>query len=449
MLRKFVVNLMPDDAGGGGGAAVAEPPAGGEKGNIPASSTTPAQDDAFGDAFAELEKIGREEEHQGDKPAATPEKPAAEKPDAKPKETARDETGKFTKQPDKPAEKAKSDEAPKDEEIAPEKMAPKQLREAYGKLNKQLRELKAEQAKAKTTPPADDPEKKTLQERLEAREKEYAALQDEIRFTAYERSAEYKEKYEKPFLTAWQAGQERASKLKVVEEKNPETQEVLQPARAGTQEDFDTLMRILDDDEAATYAAKLFGPKAPMLLFHRERVQEANQSRRNALEEFKKTGSEREKQFNEQRTKQAQAVRTMFEAAKNSGIEKYPQYFKPDEADPKTKELLEKGFRLADRAFGAPDEPGEKPLTPEQRIQLQAAVRNSYGAFQRVAYDLRKQSALVKELRAKLDEYEESDPNKGGEAGKGGGGKTSESAAQAALAAESPEAAFDATFGKA
>src|SRR5439155_3548115 len=120
-------------------------------------------------------------------------------------------------------------------------------------------------------------------------------------------------------------------------EQKDDLDNVVQPGRKGTQEDFDTLMRIQDDDEAATWASKLFGPKAPMLLFHRERVQEANNQRRNALEEFRKTGSEREKQRMELITNHQKTVRTIFDKTKDAGIEQYPQFFKPSDDDPKTK----------------------------------------------------------------------------------------------------------------
>lgn len=417
------------------------PPAEGERGNIP-SEPSSTHADSLGEAFAEMDTAFGEPAAPA--PPPSPGKPAAPaKPSEKPQPASQKEPppkgpdGKFLPRDKAPAEPAKPAEAPI------EKMAPAELRKAYVELRKKHAALEEERTKAAAAPrtaePQEDPEKQQLTERLTEREKRLQTLEEELRFTAYERSDEYKEKFEKPFLSAWQTGQERASRLKVVEQKN-EMEEIVSAARQGTGDDFNTLMLIQDDDQAADWAHKTFGHKAPALLYHRERVQEANLAKHKALEEYQKNGSEREKQRSQMIESHTKAVRTLYHKTVEAGIEKYPQYFKPDDADPKTKELLNKGMRLADRALGAPDVEGEKPLTGEERIKLQAAVRNCFGGFQNMAYQLAKERKTRVELEKRLADYEASEP-------KGGDGRAGGRAAPAEGESESPEGAFDAAFG--
>lgn len=413
-------------------------PAEGERGNIPNEPAAP-HEESLGEAFAEMERAFGE---PPSKPAAEPTKPAEPSKPAEPKPGVppKGPDGKFLPRKDqaKAAEPAKEQ---KPTEPPVEKMSPPELRKAYEALRRKHAALEEERSKAAAAPPPEpqeDPEKKQLSERLTEREKRMQELEDELRFTAYERSAEYKEKYEQPFISAWQVGQDRAARLKTIEQRD-EMEEITAPARQGTAEDFNNLMLIQDDDEAAAWANKTFGPKAAILLYHRERVQEANSAKQKALEEFKSQGSEREKQRAQLIENHTKAIRALYHKSTVSGVEKYPQFFKPDPADPKTKTLLEKGMRLADRALGAPDVEGEKPLTGEERVKLQAAMRNCFGGFQNIAYQLQKERALRADLEKKLADYEASEP-KGGD-GRAGG------RSPVATEDETPEAAFDAHFG--
>jgi hypothetical protein len=199
-------------------------------------------------------------------------------------------------------------------------------------------------------------------------------------------------------------------------------------------------MLIQDDGEAAEWATKMFGAQAPSLLYHREKVMEANIAKQAAIEQFKTQGSEREKQRAEMTENHTKAVRQLYHKTREAGIEKYPQFFKPDPEDPKTGELLNKGMRLADRALGAPDEQGEKPLNVEERIKLQAAMRNCFGSFQNIAYQLQKERKSRVELEKRLADYEASEP-------KGGDGHAGGRAAPTDADSENPESAFNSRFG--
>ena len=411
-------------------AEIAAPPA--APAESPRTLSRPAPDvsgNTFNDpeAFAALDALAVDD---GGPPDDIP--PVKEAP-AKP----RDEAGKFAK-PEKPAEKAVEKPAEKVPEKAPakveqkvpekveelesddldvEKAAPKELRQAYKAKQKRLAEILKERDewKSKASKPVDDTEKKSLAEKLAEREQRIAAYEERLRFTDYSQSDEYKEKYQTPFEDAYLAGRARMAGLKTVERKDEETGAVTQSSRQGTAEDFDELMKIGDDDRAADWAVEHFGNKASLALFHRERVQELNGAKKKALEEYRKTGSEREKQRVAQMETFQKNFNEWVEKANVEAAEKYPAWFKPDENDPKGNELLEKGAHLLARvkANGAPVKEGDKPMSHEELAKAVSAVWNKATAFDRVAHRDAAKSKRIKELEAKLAEYEESQPGPG------------------------------------
>lgn len=361
---------------------------------------------AGSDAWSTLESLGAE-------PPATPAspEPGTPAPPAKP-DLYRGPDGKFVK----PTEAPKPGEKPTEPAATPpEKMAPKQLRDAYEALKAKHAALETErnQMAAKLAePPKEDPEKKSLAERLTAREKRLAEIEDELKFSAFERSQEYKDRYEKPFVDAYLLGRAKTAALSVATEEGK---------RAGTAEDFDTLMKIADDEEAAEWAAQTFGAKAPMVLFHRERVQELNQARNQAVQDYRKNGSEREKAKQQQLEDFRKNFTAAVEQRRKESAEKYPHFFKPDPNDPKSQEYLDRGQALVDRviANGAPVKDGDTQMNPAELADAVAAIRNKAAAFDRVAHDLFAARKTIKDLQAKLDGFQQSvpGPGQGGKAG--------------------------------
>jgi hypothetical protein len=397
----------------------------------PAFTHPPLAEPAGSEAFGDLESLATDNgQPEPAKPDAAPEKPRAA-------------DGKFTK-PEPAKAPAKAPEKPVDKVLTPEtpqeKMAPKQLREAYEGLKRKQAEMEAKykELETKASKPADDPEKKTLAERLAAREQRLKEVEDELRFTDYSKSEEYKQRFEKPFVDAYVNARARVAGLKTVEKRN-ELEEVTQASRQGTAEDFDHLMKIGDDNDAAEWATERFGNKAPIVLSHRERVQELNHARNAAVDDYRAKGSERDKaRAMEQETMQksfGEAVEHHTKAA----IEKYPQWFKPDETDAKGNEILERGQHMVKRVLsnGAPLKEGEQPMTPAQYASAVAAVRNKAAAFDRLAHRHNQASSRIKALEAELAAFKGSEPGKGEV--KGGIAPTGE---------ETPEGAFDKAFGQ-
>jgi len=404
---------------------------------IPSGAREPAGSDAFGD----IDALGTDD--------GKPE--PAQRPEAKEgnKDFVRGPDGKFAprtpvQEPEKPKAELDKPELPKPElekattppaEVPSEKMAPKQLREAYEALKAKHKALETEHTtlKTKASTPAEDPEKKTLAERLAAREKRLQEVEDELRFTDYSKSEEYKEKYEKPFVEAYMNGRARIASMKLAAKTNEETGEII-PGREATAADFDALMKISDDDVAADWAVEHFGSKASLVLIQRERVQELNQARNKALEEFRKIGSEREKT----RATELETFRKRFGEIVDTNIksaaEKYPQWFQPDPADAKGNEMLEKGQHLVARvvANGAPVKEGDKPMTPEEYASAVAAVRQKAGAFDRLAQRHQAATARIAELEKELQQYKASVPGPGD--GKGAAGVIDEETIDGAMA---------------
>jgi hypothetical protein len=143
------------------------------------------------------------------------------------------------------------------------------LRKAYDALKAENATLKKQFEEAKKATPADDPEKKRLGEtnaqylkRIESLEKQAQTLEEHVKFADFTKSTEYKEKYYQPFVDSYNEGRAATANLKIIERKNGED-EIIQPARQATAEDFDAIMSIRDDGEAADKAYAQGGGRSP------------------------------------------------------------------------------------------------------------------------------------------------------------------------------------------
>ena len=378
-------------------AAVAEAPA------APASSTP----QPFNDAFADLEGFTSQPGDEG------PPKTGRSKsePDAPPVDKGEVETP-----PDvEPKPEDKAPEKPKPEDKSPEKPKSRivELSKAYEGLKARHKQLeqsllaKDAEIEAIKGKPSEDPEKKTLQERLTEREKRLADLENEIRFSRYESSQEYKEKYEQPFVDAWQAGRSKTASLKITDAEGN--------SRQATKEDFDRIAMIGDDDAAAEAATEMFGTKAPMVMYHRERVQELNTAKMKAVEDYRKQGSEREKQNTERFQQQRQKMIGMFNTIHNQATEKFPQLFKPIEGDEKGNELLKQGF---DRVNLFKPDANVSGIPQEKLVALHARMLNEAAAFPRLLHQKKGLETKVSELEKELAQYRSSEPGAGDGDGK-------------------------------
>lgn len=279
-----------------------------------------------------------------------------------------------------------------------------ELRNAYEEKKRENASLKAEVERLRTAKPAEDPEKKTLLSRLEAQDKRMKELEEELSFTAYEKTPEYKARYVEPYQEAYKLGRSKAESLNVLDADG-------NVSRKGTPEDFDTIAGIRSDADAAAKAHEMFGTAASMVLYYRERVQELLSGSRRAIEERRKSSTEREQARVAHEAQQKQAAQEAqtslakaFDTLTSEAVEKYPDWFKPVEGDEKGNQLLADGFKFVDSAF-KPD--GTK--TPQQMVAIHASIRNKAAAFGRMAYQIRTLKKENDQLKNQLSEFQESE----------------------------------------
>lgn len=389
------VDIVP----GGPGPAAVPPP------SAPPSAPTSAPDAPPADvkqplhnAFEDLDKMleAKEPEAKPPTPKKAPEKKA-------PQQQVKEPPKQEPREPREPQEPQDPENKPPEQKTDDAPRQPKELRAAYETLKAKTKTLETElaQLKAERAKPApEDPEKKTLGERVQQYEKRLKELDEELKYAAYERSPEYQEKYEKPFIDAYQTGREKTARLKITDAEGN--------VRQATAEDFDRIVRISDDDHAAELAAEMFGQKASVVMYHRERVQELNAARYRATEDYRKTGSERFKKASEEATARQTKLRELWEQENTRIREKY-EHFKPQEGDEEGNRLLEQGYQLADLAFS--DQLQQEPM--EKQISVHAALRHRAAAFGRLVHQNKQLSTKVAELEKELAEFKESTPGDG------------------------------------
>lgn len=363
---------------------------------------------AHDDAFASLDRLAGDDSAPA-KPA--PDAGKVDKPNADKPQTDKQEPAKAPdKKPDLETKPSKDDK-PKDGELN-WKSSPKAFQDAHKVAKAELREAldkikTLETASPKEFKVADAPEFKSLKEKLDAAQKRADELEETVKYTNYEQSKEYKEKYQQPYEQTATSATATAQQLQVTNEDGTK--------RAMTAAEFWDIVRADNDDAALAAAEKLFGEnstRAARVVDLRDKVVSAHDAASRAKEDFKKNIGERTKQMQEQQEGFTKAQSESFTKHRDEAITKYPQWFKADEGDTKGAELLEKGMAWADKAFSE--------LPPEQAPKIHAAMRNKAGAFDHVVHKLNTTAARLKEAEAKLAAFEKSKPGQGELPGAGG-----------------------------
>jgi hypothetical protein len=365
-------------------------------GGQPSTPTTPAPPPKPGSAKEGLsqrlkQKAGLEPEKPitAPPPAPTPKpnEPAPESPET-PAETETPETT--------PATTGKTPEAK--QKISPWKIVD-QYKAKVGELEQQIAAFKT----------AGVP--KEVQERISKAEARAKELEDEIRFVSYEKSPEFKTKYQEPYEKAWSRA---ISEVKELTVNGPDGQ----PRSVGAEDILDLVNLPLG--KARELANSLYGDFADDLMAHRKEIKTLFEQRTGALEEAKKTGALREQQLREQHEKTygeiSSQVKEHWTKANESALadEKNGPFFKPVEGDEHWNQRLAKGFELVDRAFA--ENPLDPNLTSEQRaavVRRHAAVRNRAAAFGPLKYKVSQLETKVAELTKELEQFKGSTPTTG------------------------------------
>lgn len=380
---------------------------------IPPSAPDKQPSDYMGDIMGDLDALDKGGTPPTPPKAAPPPKPA---PDA----------GKV-KAPEAPPAPEKAPETPaadKPPETPPKPVRAAELRTAYENLKKEANEtlrptIQRLEARVKEleAAPADV---KPLQEKLAAIEKRNKELEQHLQFVDYSKSAEFQEKYEQPFASAWTRAVHDFSQLSVrIPDGEDDMGNPKFKTRAATADDLLALanMPLSQMDEQAE---AMFGRSAARVINHVEKIRDLYGAKQKALDDAQKSASERITTGQAQTKAQHEAIVKQFEEATKADITKYPTMFGPDESDPAGNALLQKGLDEADRVFKATD--ANRPKTAEEAIRLHARLRLKAANHDRLALRLKKLRAELDEARKTIAEYEGSEP-KGGRAGDTAGGK--------------------------
>jgi hypothetical protein len=330
--------------------------------------------------------------------------------------------------PPKPPEKAPEDKAPEEvkppdaklDDKAPEKPTPDgkpkkpsdYLRDELAKQKARAEALEAEVTKFKTSQPAEDPEKKTLAEKLAAIEKKAKEYEDELRFTNYERSPEFKEKYVKPFNDAYAEAISDIEQMTVpVDLNDPEGAQ-----RKATKDDLNQIVN-LPPQQAGKAAKLLFGEGAQTMMNHRDSVLRTWKAQQNALAEGRKIAEQREKEITENQTKQQAEVQKQNRELRISHEPEFLERHKDivlqkddkgEWMDAESAKLLDQDRSVTDMLFS-----DDTKLAPEKKLALHAEMRNRAVHFGTVLRGYRKAMAELAEANKKIAEYEKSEPQPG------------------------------------
>ncbi len=245
-------------------------------------------------------------------------------------------------------------------------------------------------------------EKESEVERIRKQNEE---LEQEIKFVNYSKSAEFQEKYQKPYVQAWENAMSEVSELIVGDGSDQ------RPMNA--QDLLDIVNMPLG--KAIEYADENFGESAAsVVLAHRKEIKKLFDEQSNALERAKKDGVDRDTSMSNSRKEMGSKILETWSKANDeiAADPKYGKFFTPVEGDENINQRLAKGFQLADRAFN--ENPTNPKLTPEERasvVKRHAAVRNRAAAFGRLVYENGIKEARIAELEKIVAEYKGSEPD--------------------------------------
>lgn len=361
---------------------------------------TEAPSDDMGSAFDDLDKLVEPSQASPEAPKEGQKQPQDAPKDQKPPETP-----------------------PKDKNTPtePVKVKAKTLAEAKEMAYKERDEWKSKYEaleKQSKTPKEDTaPQLKALQERAEQAEKRANEYLEKLKFKSYEDHPEYEEKYNKPFLSAFERGRKFVEQLEVVQRKDEATDQITQQGRKATAADFDAVARLyaFNPAEGSRLANQLFGEMSADVKDHIREAQRLFEAREGAKSEWRTKGSEATKAEIEQAQARSQAESQAYNQAYEEAATKYPDRFAPKEGDAKGNELLTKATDIALRAFtdGAPLKDGQKPLNGVEMARLRAAVVRQASAYPRERLWRMAAEAKITELEKKLEGFEASSPNGG------------------------------------
>lgn len=296
-------------------------------------------------------------------------------------------------------EATKAPEAPKVEAKAPEvPQTNKQLRTAYEATKAELEKARQEIAASKTAKPADDERMKPLLAEIETLKKEREEMAADLGRTAYEKSPQFKRDFMDPLDKQVFRTNRAISQFNVDRGDG-------NMVKADYKEDFAPLLD-MPLPKALEKARELFGDAAQFVMSHWQGVKDLEDTAREALKGHRENSLRTESETLQQQEK----FKQVFEGESQRLQEQYKDLFTAPDDDPKAKELLTKGYLLADTALTNPNKQDRETV-----LKAAAGVRHRAAAYGMALYQLNKEKAAHEATKAELAKVKGNRPGSGGE----------------------------------
>lgn len=262
-------------------------------------------------------------------------------------------------------------------------------------LQKRVQELESQ-------PPQQADDASNLAQELASAKKKLDEYENELRLTKFERSSEYKEKFQKPYETAVARAYREVKEL-IAYEPNPDDPDTPRE-RAAVPQDFDEIYS-LPLGQASRLAKSRFGDSAVIVLQHRQAIRQLAEEAYAAIEEYKTKGNETESQSKAQQAQYDAAMQKMFTAATEGHAKRAPELFSERDGDSEGNDLLAKGRQFAGAVFG-----GNDGLTPQQIAFRDGMAYNRLAAYPRLLRDNKKLKADLAEAQKAIESIRQSGP---------------------------------------
>lgn len=236
-----------------------------------------------------------------------------------------------------------------------------------------------------------------LTAQLTAREKALEAAQAELSAVKYERSDEYKKKYDQPFRDAAEYAKTVVENLTVKEGDDSE-----RPARWDT--DFSNIYS-MPPGRAEMEAQRIFGAGASIVLRQLDKLRDLDHSRKQALRDHEAGANEREKAARASAVQQADKINRAWQMAEKDLLERNPDYFGEKPGEDERNSIWKESLQLVDQAYT-----GRDKLTDSERVVLDANVRLQAAAYPVLVREVAHLRHTLDEYKVRLGEKEASKP---------------------------------------
>jgi hypothetical protein len=293
----------------------------------------------------------------------------------------------------------------------------KQLESELTNLNTRITELQG-------LVPKNPKEAEELRSRLQTLETSVQEREREIQYLNYERSQEFKDKYQKPYHDAIRAANRDVKELLVTEPdpNQPPGENGQRPTREreATAADFEEIYQA-PLGVATRLAKQKFGDAASLVIGHRAKIRELAEQSVNALNEWKGKAEEREKQQREQHSARETQIQTDWTELNRRMSEdpRAKEWWGEELEDKELNDATQKGFTFADQRFSDAYE----KMPYREQLLLDAAIRHRVAGFYKRGVMLKRLKAENEQLKKDNAQLRESGELGGGGGGGGEGGK--------------------------